>query len=136
MTLNDLQDDYNYFSGELTAQTRYLAYSGIAVIWLFRAEGAAMMFPQKLQCALLLFILTLLLDFLFLAYSTILPGCYMRKKEKECLREGKTLTVDADFGGWSEYLILPKQVLRWLKAAACLSGYILVFWHFCSMLRF
>ena len=73
MKLNDFKNDYYWYSGKTSDIARYLAFAGIAIIWIFRVSKAThVSIPRCLLLPLLLFGLTLAADLLQYVTATFI----------------------------------------------------------------
>ena len=134
MTLKDLQDEVNFYTGEMSVLIRNLCFSGIAVTWMFKIN------PQTyfLLIAFLFFVAGLLFDFIFLGYSARKANETFNAKENELKQKNlKSLSkkerekdfLDREVGGWSKKIPRNKRILRWIKVFFCFGGYVCVGAH-------
>jgi hypothetical protein len=88
MKLEDARDAYYDFSKNLSDINRKLAFSGIALIWLFRevSQGKPLL-PRGLRIPTILLVSALGLDFLQYIWATAAWGRFSRTKEKNKEKE-------------------------------------------------
>lgn len=126
MTLNDLNEEINYFTERLAAETTKLDYAGIAIIWMFKPDRCP--FPVILLLSGGMLIASLLLYLLFLFYSWRRLDRTFDEKEAEIDRLDLPETEKSvyDFGGWDSRIVIWKNRLRYAYLCCCLSGYLLL----------
>jgi len=120
VNLRDVRDAYKDLSGLLSTGVRALAFSGIAVVWVFAAQGdGGPRLPRELLVPTALIVVTLALDFLQYAISTAIWGIYGRYREK------KGVAADTEFlaPGWFNW---PAIVCLTLKSVTIIAAYVLL----------
>ena len=125
MNLNDLNNDLNYFTERISAETIKLNYAGIAIVWMFKWKVEN--FPSDLLVAFAFFVFSLFMYIFFLFFSA-------RKidetfAEEEARIENDISIPDAeketvDFKGWDLCIVCKKKWLRRIYFLLCVIGYI------------
>lgn len=88
MKLEKYKEEAQYFTGKLSDINRYLAFAGIAVIWIFKQEEhGSYNIPNELIIPLLLFIIALVLDFMQYIYGATTWTIFFRYHEKKKSKE-------------------------------------------------
>lgn len=119
MTLQAYRDAYYEYSGKASDIARQLGFAGIAVIWLFKTNGAEdgyYTLDSDLFRAGFLIVVALSLDLLQYVVSAAIWGIFTRHIEK---RGGKTTRM----GQAPIYLNWPGLFFFWTKLAAVLVAY-------------
>ena len=73
--------NYEYYTGKVSENVRNLAFSGIAVIWIFTKTQDEIAIPQSLKFPLVLFCITLILDFLQYVWGGLIWLIKAKKSE-------------------------------------------------------
>lgn len=90
MKLEKYKEEAQYFTGKLSDINRYLAFAGIAVIWIFKQEiQGDYNIPNELFIPLLLFIVSLVLDFFQYIYGATIWTLFFRYHEKKKSKESE-----------------------------------------------
>ncbi len=119
MKLKEYKEEYKWFSGQLSDNTRKLAFAGIAIVWIFKQEkNGTFILPSLLKLAILMFVITLSFDLLQYIYQTIVWGIFHRYHEKK-IAENSELKAPIYFN-W------PAIAFFWSKVIVLVIGYILV----------
>ncbi len=119
MKLKEYKEEYKWFSGRLSDNTRKLAFAGIAIVWIFKQEkNGAFILPDLLKLAILMFVITLLFDLLQYICQTMIWGIFHRYHETK-FGEDYELTAPRYFN-W------PAIVFFWSKVIALVAGYVFV----------
>lgn len=80
MKLGDALENYNYYSGKLSDIVRQLAFAGIAVVWVFKADKLNTIPPELIRPTLLI-VVALALDLMQYFYASIAWSCFHRYME-------------------------------------------------------
>lgn len=126
-------DKYREYHFEATTKvsenTRTLAVSAIAVIWLFKVKSAgAYQIPHELQLPLILVVCALSLDFLQQLYRSIAWHIFFRRKERD-LTQGK-ITEESEIYAdssinWISYTFFYLKTITIVAAYYLLLQYLL-----------
>ncbi len=82
--LDKFRQDHYDATAKVSENTRTLAISAIAIVWLFKkGDGGVYEVPEALLYPLLLVVLAMSLDFCQYVYRSIIWHIIFRKKEKE-----------------------------------------------------
>lgn len=81
MTFDDWRKEADFFTGKLSDITRYLAFSGIAVVWIFRSQDLNNLIPEDLEPVLFWLVLALIFDIVQYLYGSLVWSIYIRKHE-------------------------------------------------------
>jgi hypothetical protein len=88
MKLKDARENYYEFSRKTSEIVRQLGFAGIALIWIFRAEGGGQqIIPGELVPAAALIVTGLAFDLLHAVVGTLAWGIYHRYKETTGTKE-------------------------------------------------
>jgi len=120
-TLDDYWDVYKTYSKAVSDIARTLAYSAIAIAWVFKLETAKgdPSLPKALLWPLALAVVTLLLDFFQYLYLAVAWRLYARYLE----RRGRATNRDVDHPAW---IPLPGEILFVSKVASIVACYCLL----------
>lgn len=119
MKLEDCRKAYYDFSGKASDIARQLGFAGIAVIWLFKANGDGdgyYALHSNLFLAGLLIVAALSLDLFQYVFSAAIWGFFSRRIEKRGAKA--TGTVDAPI-----YLNWPGLFFFWTKLIVMMIAY-------------
>jgi hypothetical protein len=117
VTLKDVRDAYEAFSGKASDIVRQLALAGIGIAWLFRSTSAgADRVDPKLINASFFIVIALGLDLLQYLVATTIWLCYFRYKE----RHGAKLDTEFDAPPSFSW---PSYTFFYLKSVALLIAY-------------
>ncbi len=119
MKLSNARENYEYFSGRLSDIGRQLGFAGIAVIWIFKVDGANSL-PVQLIFPTLLFVGSLALDLLHYLYSTIAWGMFHRIME---LHASRTKDGEDDDFKAPRAINWPSNIFFYCKAGCVVLGY-------------
>lgn len=118
MKLEDYKKDYQEFSGLASNRVRSLAFGGIAVTWIFRTgSGNSTRIPSELLFPLLLFVISLGMDFLHYLIASAIWGLFHRWKERQNLPPEIEIRAPVYFNWFALFMF-------WGKAASVVLGYI------------
>lgn len=84
-TVSEYRETYEFYSGEISAISRKIAFAGIGLVWVFTEGNASI--PNPLILPSILLVCSLTLDMLQYLYGTIVWYCHFRKNEKKKLPE-------------------------------------------------
>jgi hypothetical protein len=122
MELSKFAATADYFTGKASEVSRQLAFSGIAVVWIFKhGENVASTVPSPLIGPLLLFAASLALDLLHFVYGGIAWSVFRRYHELHKPQGEKDPDVHA-----SRFINWPTWLFFILKIACTLVGYMIV----------
>src|ERR1035437_2730243 len=121
MKLEDIRDNYQYYSQKISDIIRQLGFAGIALIWIFKnVEGNRQFIPTELLLPTLLIIISLGLDSFHYISGTLIWGIYNRIKELKGTKE--------------EYDFLAPNYINWItlfffwsKIIVMVLAYIFIF---------
>src|SRR5215216_3546154 len=120
MNLQDYRQTFYDYSGKLSDVCRQLAFSAIAVVWLFKSESDGIPhFPERLVLPSVFVIACLTLDLLQYLLGSLIWRSFYRSKEKM----GMTSEQEIDHSIWLEFPIL---TTFYLKVALLLVAYCLI----------
>ena len=119
------EKEYYYFSGKVSELCRSLAFAGIAVIWIFKADKTGMTIDEKLLLPLIFFVATLAFDLFHYLWGTLIWGFFVRKEEKK-LKDVATEDPDLEAPAWFNW---PTNIFFYLKAILVIIGYVFLFIH-------
>jgi hypothetical protein len=117
-TLQEYRDDYYEFSKQASDVSRKLAFAGIAVIWIFKADlpdNSYALAPELFYAGIAI-VASLTLDLLHYGLSSLIWGWFWRHKEKT----GVKLTDNLDA---PSYFNRPALVCFWGKLATMTIAY-------------
>ena len=126
MTLNDLNEEINYFTERLAAETTKLDYAGIAIIWMFKPSGNALPAVLLLSGGLLVVSLMLYLVFLWYSWRKLEKTFDEKEAEIDRLELPEAEKSVYDFGGWDCRIVIWKNRLRYAYLCCCIAGYALL----------
>lgn len=122
-TLKEYREDYYEASGQVSSITRQLAFAGIAILWLFKAEnGLSIELPNELFFAAKLFVIVLGLDLFQYVYKTFVWGVFQFHHEK------KNPDLDANLDAPSYF--------NWPTLGFFILKVTIVIWAYCQLLAF
>ena len=119
MKLSKYKEEAQYFTGKLSDINRYLAFAGIAVVWIFKNENESIYnIPAELVFPIILFVISLFLDIVHYLCGATIWTIFFRYHEKKS--EGQK-DIKAP-------KILPNilYIFFYLKVISNLIGYILL----------
>lgn len=82
-TINRAFSNYEYYTGKASENVRNLAFSGIAIIWIFTKTQDGISIPQSLKTPLILLCITLMLDFLQYVWGGLVWWIKAKQSEKK-----------------------------------------------------
>lgn len=83
MKLENLRENYDYFSQKTSEIVRQLGFAGIALVWVFKTDvGGRQIVPPELLPAARLIVIGLGLDLLHYVTGTLIWGIYNGIKER------------------------------------------------------
>lgn len=97
MKLQTMRDAYYGATSTLSELVRNISFAGIASVWILRGEASETIkqLPVDLVLPLLLFLATLLVDFLQYVYRSIAWGALSRRRERGVAnKDGETEVAD------------------------------------------
>jgi len=119
--LADYRADFYTFSGKASDLCRQLAFAGIALIWVFKVNGAAgPSLPPALYWPSALIVSALAFDMAHYVVASVIWRTFFRQKE----REG--VTENDESVSHSEWLEAPIWILFVIKILFVSSAYILL----------
>jgi hypothetical protein len=122
MKLSDARKAHEDISGIASATARNLAFAGIAIVWIFKADvpGGGFRVPLILVWASFALICGLACDLLQYVYGAAAWGLLHRIMEKKLHRN-----QEKDFGApiWINW---PTEVFFWFKIVGVAVGYLLI----------
>lgn len=120
MTIKQLRDDFYTASGTLSDNARKLAFSGIAIIWIFTklSDSGAIEIPSLLKSALLWLVFMLVTDMLQYSWKTITLKIVLDQKLK---LEGRKDDTEVIIPSWVNN---GTWILFILKIVLLVIGYI------------
>lgn len=131
MKLSEYKKDYHEYSGKASDVVRTAAFSGIAVVWVFRDTAAGTpRLPEALVAPTLLFVVGIFLDVLQYVLSSLIWGVFYRVKEKS--RKGAVKDLELShpywftYPGWTCFVL---KILCVLAGYVCLGVYLLNVWR-------
>lgn len=121
MDLKECRDTYYADTAKVSELIRYLGFSGIALIWLFRIQSDdVLIVPPDLLAPSFLLVLGLVLDFLHALSRAITWGVFSWYKEKFCkVKENDKFKAP----NWINY---PALFLFYAKILSIVSAYIFI----------
>jgi len=107
MKLDDARKAYYDHSGQLSSIVRQLAFAGIALVWITKAEdpSGAWAVPVPMFRFAALVVLALVFDLLHYAWAAAAWGCLSRSKERAGVSDKEEFLVDPRIEGGSPLLI-------------------------------
>ena len=88
MKLENVRENYQYFSQKTSEIVRQLGFAGIAVVWIFKTDVAGRpVVPAELMPAAKLIVIGLGLDLLHYVIGTLVWGIYTGIKERAGTKE-------------------------------------------------
>ena len=121
MDLKECQNTYYGDTAKVSELIRYLGFSGIALVWLFRVKSNdVLIVPQELHAPSFLLVLGLVLDFCHALTRAITWGIFSWYKEQIC-KVKETDKFEAPT--WINY---PAIFFFITKIAAIVSAYVLL----------
>lgn len=84
MKLEKYKEDAQFFTGKLSDINRQLSFAGIAIIWIFKNEtDGNINIPNELIIPIILFVISLMLDFVQYVYGATAWTIFFRYHEKQ-----------------------------------------------------
>jgi len=84
MKLSKYKEEAQYFTQKLSEINRYLSFTGIAIIWIFKKESDGQFnIPDELILPLIFLTGSLIFDFFQYIYSAIIWTDFFKKHEKK-----------------------------------------------------
>jgi hypothetical protein len=123
MKIGDVERAKDLFTGKASDVVRQLAFAGIAVIWLVRADKSAHPIPVHLVPALTLFSVALACDLFQYTISSVIWSVYYRRKLGENLADGTDFPVPVwlPFPGWCFFILkVGVTLVAWVWLATSL----------------
>jgi hypothetical protein len=130
MNLKDAREYYYALSGKASDAARQLAFAGIAVIWVFKADAGPgkLGVPQGLHWAGLCLVVSLALDLLQYAIGSAVWASFHRLQEQK-----DAIAADTEFEA-PRWLNWPALAFFWGKIGAVGIAYILILMHVARLL--
>ena len=127
MELNAIRSAYYEKSGQASELARKLGFAGIAIIWVFREQGADVVdLHQQLVLAGILIVGALAADFLQYVYGALAWGIFHRVKERGFQKgesEEDLPRPDIEAPDWINW---PSLFFFWSKIVAILWAYMIL----------
>ena len=120
MKLNESRKIADYFTRKASEVTRQLAFSGIAVIWIFKNTSTRAIVPDDMLLPLFLLVVALGSDFLHYALGGVEWTAFNFWQEKKHGGTDGEVTVD-DAPRWLNW---PHGLFYWLKLGSLVLSYI------------
>jgi hypothetical protein len=117
VTRKQLREAYYEFTGKLSAVVQSLAFAGIAVVWVLRADTAAAAIPKPLLWPLALFAASLGCHLLHYLAATLTWGYLHRAKEKDPTVTEESAIPVSHLANW------PGNTFFALKLLLIIAGY-------------
>ena len=119
MKLKEYRSEYYVFSAKAGDVARQLAFAGIAVIWVFKDDKLGQLpLPNMLYAPTAAFVLSLALDMLHYAYSSLVWGAYSHIQKR-----WKKHTDEDELGDAPYSFNWPALALFWGKLVSVIVGY-------------
>lgn len=128
MKINDVARAKDLFTGKASDVVRQLAFAGIAVIWLVRADKSPHPIPPYLVPVLALFSIALACDLLQYTIASLIWSVFYRKKLSENLAEN----TDFEEPAWLPlpgYVLFTLKVITAVVAWVWLANYLIGMWQ-------
>jgi hypothetical protein len=120
MKLEDVRENYQYFSQKISDIVRQMGFAGIALIWVFKTDtGGKQVVPPELLPAAKLIVVALGLDLLHYICGTLVWGIYNRIKENKGTDEATEFLAP-------QVINWPALALFWLKIVVMVIAYIYI----------
>ena len=117
MTLDDAKSAYEALSGKASDIMRQLGLSGIALIWIFKADTSkGPVLDKTLIHAAVWILVAIICDFLQYALGATIWFYYFRHKEKQAINDDAPFKAPPEFN-W------PAWALFYLKSVLVLIAY-------------
>ncbi len=121
MKLEQYLKDYHEFSGKASDITRQLAFAAIAIIWIFKEQGAMVIrFPGELIFSLGFVVGALISDLLQYVINSIIWKLFHNSKEKEDISPETDIKAPT-------WMSLPSFFFYFSKIFFVVIGYIYLF---------
>jgi hypothetical protein len=118
--LENVREAYYFNTGKLSDIVRQLAFAGIALVWIFKADIAGRpTIPSDLMPATLLLMAGLTFDLLHYVAGSLIWGMYNRLKERAGTLETAEFAAPREIN-W------PLLFFFWTKTAVMISAYALI----------
>ncbi len=122
MKLQDYRETYYEFTGIASEVSRKLAFAGIALVWLFKLEGAPVpKIPNELILPTGLLAASLAFDLFHYVIASAIWGIFQWYQERKLLN----IKEDPDLAAPS-ILKFPQFVFFWSKLGASIVAYVLI----------
>lgn len=129
MKLEDLRDNYKYYTEKTSDILRQLGFAGIAIIWVFKTDvNGKQVIPPELIPAARLIVISLGLDLLHYVAGTLIWGIYNRYKERSGTKQGTEFKASPKLN-WATLLFF------WAKIIVMIFAYIEILRFLASKLR-
>jgi hypothetical protein len=137
MRLSDWSDKAHTFTRQLSELNRYLAFAGIAIIWIFKTDIAGnISIPEQLFSPLVILVLALFLDFLQYVYSATVWTLFFRYHENNKQKNPEEEKYKTDDVKAPKILPNLSYILFFYpKVILNIIGYILIISYMLSFLR-
>jgi hypothetical protein len=127
MKLDDLRNEYQFYTGKVSELARQLALAGLAIVWIFKAgSDKSPTVPHPLVLPTILLGGTLVFDFAQYLWGSILYQWMVDTSERAKAKRG--LPDDHDFGVRLS-LVRPMEWFLYLKAISVIAAYALLAVH-------
>lgn len=124
MKLGKAWENRDYFTGKASELARQLAFSGIAVIWIFKNTGTTALVPDDLIWPLFLLVVTLFLDLLQYILASVMWTRFTRAQEAKHNAKEEDSGIDDS----PKSINLPHSICFWLKFVTVAIAYVLLVW--------
>ena len=120
MKLENIRDNYKYYSQKISDIIRQLGFAGIALIWIFKnVDGDRQFIPADLLLPTLFIVISLCLDLFHYISGTLIWGIYNRKKELKDTKEGD-IFLAPNYINWTTLFFF------WSKIIVMVVAYIFI----------
>jgi hypothetical protein len=118
--LENLRENYDYFSQKTSEIVRQLGFAGIALVWVFKTDvGGRQVVPPELLPAARLIVIGLGLDLLHYVAGTLIWGIYNGIKERAGTKEETNFLAPRPIN-WATLLFF------WAKVIVIVIAYIYI----------
>lgn len=137
MKLEDVRNEYYFYTGKVSDLVRQLGFAGIGIIWLFKTTAAnGPTIPKDLLPAGGLILLSLAADLLQYAVGAVIWDRFNARKEDELERkaekrkaQGKTYDLESEDFTAPASVNTVTEILFWVKFVAMLLAYVLLLFY-------
>jgi len=122
--LENLRENYDYFSQKTSEIVRQLGFAGIALVWVFKTDvGGRQVVPPELLPAARLIVIGLGLDLLHYVAGTLIWGIYNGIKEHAATKEETNFLAPRPIN-WATLLFFWAKVIVIVIAYVYILGFI------------